>query len=166
MHDKDKQVEIQLGRTHGPDGNSWTLRINDVASGYGAAEIELTDTQFSNLLHGSMVESAAWLPRPEGAARFGTFRWNVSIALERDYDGQGHQYGETRLINQMLDDGLVAAFGAEEFRVDSTNFGLRLVLYGYVDSEAERTRAEHGAAQLLDQGVRDRGWRLHMNRRR
>lgn len=165
MDRQEHKVEVLLSRGQGGDDTRhWRMEIREVSSGGRVAELRLTDEQLGQLMGAATVTATSRLVGPVEAARFGHCRWTASIGLRHDFDGgaaAATSNAEYRLREMVDGSGLVDTLEASSYRIDRTNFGLRLVVSGHKDEAYLAKRVAMEAEMALDELAALRGWKTH-----
>lgn len=158
-----RELAIAVELNHREDGRS-ELKLTDRSSGIVLLTADLNSLEARDLMIGRTVNGGrgvlAQVAESERMAHVGQVRWNASLDLNRNFDGdlRGNiNLNDVRLGN-MIEDNELKPKGHAYHRVDRRNFGLTWIVYGYAETAEEAVEAARATAAQMEEWATNGKW--------
>lgn len=168
---RETEVEVRVGRSSfynvgdaEANKREYYIQITDRRSGVRIMEVRLDATGFAEMLNSAGAIGTAELVSDQAYARsVGSYAFGSSIVVDRDFDGQGWQHGETRLNNLIENAAIAQEIGADYGSAHPVRDGLSVTFRGHTESREAAVREGKRLAQELTQAARNGGWAIKVD---
>lgn len=148
----DITCSVRISRATG-GGDPFLLQIKDEMSGLVLLDLSITADGFADLLSNRGTEATGLII--ETLENVNKVRFTTSLTVPFNFDGSGRTAGAAERLQTYVNMWVPSSTHA---RVDSTNQGLKIVIFGFEPTEEQAKSAASFLRIYVADQLRERGW--------
>jgi hypothetical protein len=146
------KCNVRISRVTGV-GDPFLLQIKDEVSGLVLLDLRMTTDGFADLLSNRGTDAIGTIIG--SLENVNKVRFSTSITVPSNFDGSGHIAGAAHRLRSIVDTWVPSSASV---RVDGTNQGLKIVIFGFEPTEEQAESAKSYLLIYVTDQLRERGF--------